>query len=312
MPKILLDPGHGQYGNKGVLGYYEGTQMWHFGQYLADEFRALGWTVGITRPKITDDPSLATRGQMAKGYDLFISLHSNAPGSSSSNPASIRGVSIYDSVADELDYLEVPLVAEIARTMNTPNRGVKHWESTSRANKDYFGVLRNATAAGCPDAMLIEHGYHTNETDAKWLLSHDNLKRLAKAESSLIDRLWKQKHGGDMLKKGDKSDAVKKWQSRLLEAGYKMVNNGKEYGADGSFGQATVNGTNNFKKVVGLPQDGQVDDLTWDAMVGKLKGVDQSQITALNAKVKAAENAKLVAENKLAQVRQAVNIIKNA
>lgn len=309
MPKILLDPGHGQYGNKGVLGYYEGTQMWHFGQYLADEFRALGWTVGITRPKITDDPSLATRGQMAKGYDLFISLHSNAPGSSPSNPASIRGVSIYDSVADELDYLEVPLVAEIARTMNTPNRGVKHWESTSRANKDYFGVLRNATAAGCPDAMLIEHGYHTNETDAKWLLSHDNLKRLAKAESSLIDRLWKQKHGGTMLKKGDKGDAVGKWQSRLLEWNSSAL---PVYKADKSFGGETTTWTNNFKKAVGLPQDGQVDDLTWDAMVGKLKGVDQSQITALNAKVKAAENAKLVAENKLAQVRQAVNIIKNA
>ncbi len=32
--KIVLDPGHGQFGNKGVLSYYEGTQMWKLGQYL--------------------------------------------------------------------------------------------------------------------------------------------------------------------------------------------------------------------------------------------------------------------------------------
>jgi N-acetylmuramoyl-L-alanine amidase len=191
--KICLDPGHGQYGNKGVLGYYEGTQMWHLGQYMQAEFEKRGWVVKNTRPRITDDPSLRARGEMAQGCDLFISLHSNAPGTSAKNYSSIRGVSIYDSVADELDYLEKPLAAEISRIMNTPDLGVKHWESAVTAGNDYFGVLRNAVRVGCPDAFLIEHGYHTNEQAARWLLSQDNLMKLAAAEADLIDRLWRAK-----------------------------------------------------------------------------------------------------------------------
>lgn len=43
MEKILtLDPGHGQYGNKGVLGYCEGTQMWYLGQFMQAEFERRG------------------------------------------------------------------------------------------------------------------------------------------------------------------------------------------------------------------------------------------------------------------------------
>lgn len=191
--KICLDPGHGQYGNQGVLGYYEGAQMWHLGQYLQAELEKRGWEVKNTRPRITNDPSLQARGEMAQSCMLFVSLHSNAPVASAKNYSSIRGVSIYDSVADELDYLEKPLSAEIARAMNTPDLGVKHWESAVTAGNDYFGVLRNAVRVGCPDAFLIEHGYHTNEQDARWLLSQDNLKKLAAAEADLIDRLWKAK-----------------------------------------------------------------------------------------------------------------------
>lgn len=275
MPRILLDPGHGRYGNKGVLGYWEGQQMWYLGQYLADEFRALGWIVGITRPSINDDPSLEARGKMAKGYDLFISLHSNAPGSSAKNPASIRGVSIYDSVADKLDYIEVPLAAEIARIMNTPNLGVKHWESATRKNKDYFGALRNAVAAGCPDAMLIEHGYHTNEIDARWLLNHNNLKRLAKAEAALVDYLFRLEHGGIMLKYGDKGQAVYDYQTACKEAGYDIGNweNMKDAdtkdGRDGSFGNHMKKVTEAAQKEFGIKVTGYVDADTYGRIVNK-------------------------------------------
>lgn len=194
MEKILtLDPGHGQYGNKGVLGYYEGTQMWYLGQFMQAEFEKRGWKVKNTRPAIGNDPSLQTRGEMAQGSSLFISLHSNAPGANAANYSSIRGVTIYDSVADDLDYLEKPLVAEIAKVMSTPNIGIRHWQSSADASNDYFGVLRNAIRVGCPDAFLIEHGFHTNKEDARWLLNQDNLKKLAVAEAELIDRLWSAK-----------------------------------------------------------------------------------------------------------------------
>ena len=44
-----------------------------------------------------------------------------------------------------------------------------------------------------------------------------------------------------VLKKGSKGETVKAMQQLLLANGYKMENNGKTYGADGSFGQATEN-----------------------------------------------------------------------
>lgn len=80
--RIVLDPGHGQYGNAGVIKpYYEGTQMFKLAHHLKDELEKYkDVTITITRKKVSDDPGLSVRGRMAKGYDLFLSLHSNAPG----------------------------------------------------------------------------------------------------------------------------------------------------------------------------------------------------------------------------------------
>lgn len=80
MAKIILDPGHVEGYNRGaVSGYYEGTAMYHYAYLLADKLRAAGLDVGITRTKITDNPSLTARGKQAKGADMLVSLHSNAP-----------------------------------------------------------------------------------------------------------------------------------------------------------------------------------------------------------------------------------------
>lgn len=271
--KVCLDPGHGQFGNKGVLTYYEGTQMWKLAQFMQDAFEAKGWHVTNTRPLITNDPALEWRGQQAKGHDLFISVHSNAPGPSASNYANIRGVAIYDSVADRLDYLEVPLCAEIARLMNTPNNGVKHrWNTRSdRQGQDYYGVLRNAvTVAGCPDAMLIEHGYHTNLQDASWLLLEQNLKMLAVVEINLIDRLWREQHNvPPVIKEEDDmvfcqygqgsitapDQDVWQMQKGFIRLGIEMKNptTGKIFTApDGSYGPASQQGVKNFESKYGM------------------------------------------------------------
>jgi hypothetical protein len=79
-----------------------------------------------------------------------------------------------------------------------------------------------------------------------------------------------------LMQKGDKDPAgvngpVTAWQNSLLSLGIKMVNNGVEYGADGSFGQATVNGTNTFKAQQGLPQNGIVDEATFGKMLDALR-----------------------------------------
>ena len=293
--KIILDPGHGQFGNKGVLSYYEGTQMWKLGQYLQADLEARGWTVTNTRPKITDDPALEVRGQMAKDHDLFISLHSNAPGPNAANYSNIRGVAIYDSVADRLDYLEVPLCAEIARIMRTPNNGVKHrWNTRDdRQGQDYYGVLRNAvTVARCPDAMLIEHGYHTNLSDAAWLLLEQNLRLLAHVEGDMIDNRWRKQHGVPLIKEEDDmifcsrgqgsttapDTDVLQVQTGFIKLGVEMKNptTGKVFTvADGSYGPATAQGVKNFEYVYNMTQS------------------DGSQFTDLHVRIMLQELAKL-------------------
>lgn len=306
--KIVLDPGHGQFGNKGVLSYYEGTQMWLLGQYMQKAFESRGWQVTNTRPKITDNPALEVRGQMAKDHDLFISLHSNAPKPNAANYSNIRGVAIYDSVADRLDYLEVPLCAEIARLMNTPNRGVKHrWNTrTDRQGQDYYGVLRNAvTVARCPDAMLIEHGYHTNLQDAAWLLLEQNLRLLAAAEVNLIDSLWRKQYGVPVIKEEDdmifcsrgqgsttSPDAdVLQVQTGFIKLGVEMKNptTGKVFTvADGSYGAATAQGVKNFEKKYGmsLTDGNQFTDLHVNVMLRELNklssGISQAQLDSAN------------------------------
>lgn len=303
-PSIMIDAGHGQFGNHSptLKTYYEGTQMWHLSNFEAEEFRKLGWRVGLTRPRLTDDPSLQDRGEMARGYDVFMSNHSNAPALTAKDYANIRGVSIYDSVADELDYLEVPLVAEIAKIMGTPNNGVKHWKSAVNANNDYFGVLRNAIRVGCPDGFLIEHGYHTNLIDAKWLSVLDNLRILAKAKTVLIDGLWRTKHGvatpeseDVILKRGDKGEDVYLYQTAVKALGYDMgiwkdMKTGKPTGCDGSFGAHTETVTIRLQKEYGLSQTGIVDMALYGRIANDSRsGVSQSTIDSLNAKIRELE-----------------------
>lgn len=331
--KVCIDPGHGQYENKGVLGYYEGTQMWKLGQYIQSEFEKHGWEVINTRPKITDNPELEWRGQQAKGCDLFISLHSNAPGPGVENYSEIRGVAIFDSVADRLDYIEVPLCAEIARLMNTPNRGVQHrWNTRKdRQGQDYYGVLRNATTvAGCPDAMLIEFGFHTNQADAAWLLQEQNLRMLAVAVVDLIDTLWRKQHnlpteednmifcaqGQGSTSKPDPN--VKVMQQGFLALGISMINNGVAYYADGSYGTATVNGCKIFEKQAGINGDGtQFTDKHVAKLIEMLckkieamPTITQAQLDAEIAKTKAAETKLKAAEAKLQSVHAAINTLK--
>ena len=70
-----------------------------------------------------------------------------------------------------------------------------------------------------------------------------------------------------VLRKGTVSNEVKTLQRLLTSLGYKMENNGKVYGVDGSYGQATYNAVIKFQKAKGLEADGIVGKLTWTALL---------------------------------------------
>jgi N-acetylmuramoyl-L-alanine amidase len=194
----MVDPGHYAGFNKSnvVPAYCEGDRMWVLAQYLMEELKSYGFTVGCTKPSINSYPKnngtdyVYGRGYKAKGYDLFISLHSNACNTESVD----RVVVIFPMSAAGRD-LAVKLGTSAKTVMGVSsyqmmqrdyNTGAYYYDQKARAGKDYYGVIRGAMDAGAKTGIIIEHGFHTNKKCATWLMSDANLKALAKAEAKVI------------------------------------------------------------------------------------------------------------------------------
>lgn len=223
MMKITLDPGHGQFGNPGVLaGYYEGTRVYMLAQILKRELEKYEDTeVIITRKDITDNPSLANRGGEAvrNGSELFISLHSNA----ASNPAA-HGVSVFRSVkrpeSEKLGRLLGEAVVDTMkkRTDITYLRGVMtRTESYDGEVADYYGVLRSSVKSDkVKYSFIIEHGFHTNLTECGYMFSDESLQEIAEAEAKVIAEYFGLRESGDkpkdyieyVVKPGDTLSAI--------------------------------------------------------------------------------------------------------
>ena len=74
--KIMLDAGHyGKYNSGAIDGYYESEAMWTLHLLLKEELEKYGFIVDTTRGTQAKDLGVYARGQKAKGYDLFLSLH---------------------------------------------------------------------------------------------------------------------------------------------------------------------------------------------------------------------------------------------
>ena len=183
----MLDAGHyGDYNRSpAVPEYYESRMSWALHLKLRAELERLGFEVGVTRPDRMTDLEVYARGAKARGYDMFLSLHSNAVGSGVRDdidrPVVIRlakdggeGASLAQRIADS-----------VAALMGTRQAG----QVTTRLQTngaEYYGVLRGAAAVGCPHAYIIEHSFHTATAPAKWLLDGANLDALARREAELI------------------------------------------------------------------------------------------------------------------------------
>jgi len=196
MPKIMLDAGH--YGKQNrspvVPEYWESEMTWKLQNYLKAELEAYGFTVGTTRTDQAKDLSVYQRGRKAKGYDLFISLHSNACGTESVD----RVVGIYlvpDSrtTADEKSKEIAELLAKGVAEYMQVKGGYQCYcrydtgdrDGNGKADDNYYGVLHGARSVNVP-GVIIEHSFHTNKASATWLLNDDNLKGMAKREAEIL------------------------------------------------------------------------------------------------------------------------------
>ncbi|MBO7375740.1 MAG: N-acetylmuramoyl-L-alanine amidase [Clostridia bacterium] len=195
---IVLDPGHGQFGNPHTTkeGFYEGTQNFILASFLKEELEKRGFEILMTRNRVEDNPELAERGELAgkNGAVLFLSIHSNAP-SSSIGPEKyplVRGVETYYSVSDLEGNAPIAraLNDAVVKTMNSTDRGIKTRRYPDNESLDYYGVIRAAAGSGCKRAFLIEHGFHTNPEDSAFLQDTGCLAKLAAAEAEVIDSLF--------------------------------------------------------------------------------------------------------------------------
>ena len=221
MAKICIDPGHyGKYNRSpGIPEYYESEMVWKLSQLQKKYLEQMGHTVLLTRTNPNNDLALQTRGKKSKGYDLFISNHSNAVGNGMNE--SVNYVAVYhlvddtttdvDDISKDFAYKIAPVIANVM--------GLSYKVLTRKAESDrngdgikndnYYGVLHGARLVGTP-GLILEHGFHTNTKTVQWLLKDENLERLAKAEAEAIDRYFGGgTSGNDKSEEPEKQPEVK-------------------------------------------------------------------------------------------------------
>lgn len=177
--KILIDAGHYKNYNQSKVftKYYEGNAMFYLQFLLKDELEKYGFTVKLTRTTNVD-LSLAERGKMAKGYDLFLSLHTNACDDESvDRVVIIKGYDTTGKLGEEI-------ADSLTKLMGTKKQQVL--KKTNANGTDYYGVLRNAKLVGCNQRFIVEHSFHTNKKMAMWLYEEANLKKIAKSTADTI------------------------------------------------------------------------------------------------------------------------------
>lgn len=196
---IVLDPGHGG-SDPGALGFglRESDLTLSIGKYCQQTLSQYAKTkVYMTRTSDTF-VDLKPRADFAKsvGADLFVSLHINSSSASSANGAEIWVPSpgtwfpafngVGEGLACEmLSKLKALGLADRDTVWDNyeVNGEKKYYPDGSWA--DSLSVIRNCREAGIM-AILVEHGFISNQSDAKFLSSEANLKKLGEADAQGI------------------------------------------------------------------------------------------------------------------------------
>lgn len=193
--KIMLDAGHAGKTNKGaVSGYYESEVVWKLHLLLKVALESYGFEVGATRQTLNKDLTpVEERGKLAKGYDLFLSLHTNASGDTSiDRPVMICFQDLdWTNIDDVSKAIGHKLGAAIQAVMGTQKYQIYQRKSIGDRDKngieddEYYGVLYGSRLVGVP-GVIVEHTFHTNPRAAAWLLDDKNLAALAEAEAKAL------------------------------------------------------------------------------------------------------------------------------
>lgn len=236
--RIMLDPGHagGIFNASPVVsGYYESAQMWLLTHKLKAALENYGFEVGLTRYSVNDDPELTERGRKAKGYDLFISMHSNAAASEAPDaPWIIHFVEDNKTYTDEVSAAVARVIGPVvSRVMVVSEpyyytKGVDFdRDGNGYLDDEYYGVLFGAKSVGVP-GIIIEHSFHTNAAAARWLLRDENLDRLAAEEAEALAKYYGLENKGMTADEKKSFEALEK-KVEELERKLKVYENGQVY-----------------------------------------------------------------------------------
>lgn len=179
--KIMIDAGHyTNYNRSNVFkSYYEGNMTWKWQQYIVEELKEYGFTVGVTRTSRDKDVSVYNRGYMAKGYDMFVSGHSNwCETENVDRVVIIKGY-------DQPDTLPKKFGSELTKLMGV-NQNYQIMTRKSSSGGEYYGVLRGAKVAGVANRFILEHSFHSNLKATKWLSVDENIKAMAELDAKII------------------------------------------------------------------------------------------------------------------------------
>ena len=193
--KIILDPGHGgdPISDRGFYGsgYEQNEGVNNFltckliKAYLEARYIV---QVRMTRDKVTDYPTIAERGVMAKGADFLYSRHSNA-----SDDKTVRGTEIWynpnfpgnKEFADDASKAIADFFGHPWRNKYAKNGA----DIDGTAKVEGFMIINHAIKNGVPNAVMSEIGFHSNPLDAEILVS--KRVELAELEAELIAKYLK-------------------------------------------------------------------------------------------------------------------------
>lgn len=239
--RIMLDAGHdGKYNRSpAVKEYYESDFNFRFCNMLKEELEVLGFEVGLTRKTQDEKLELVARGKASEGYDLFLSIHSNATGSGKADEKVDYPVAIVMLNDEKVDIDEISLeigkklAAVVEEVMQTKQAGrtytrqsVNDRDGNGIKDDEYYGVLHGAKRVRTP-GIIMEHSFHTNTRATKWLLNEDNLRTMAKAEAAVLAEHFGTKE----------QEPMTLWYHVPLEAGMR-IETLKDYPAYNSADQA--------------------------------------------------------------------------
>lgn len=179
--KICLDAGHAGKENRSpvVPEFYESDFNWRLHLKLKAELEAYGIQVVTTRASQEEVLGTKSRGKLAQGCDLFLSIHANAAGRESADyPLAIVPLNgSGDDIGKKL--------ADCVRNVMDTDEPADMWTKKSDSGADWYGVINGAAQVGVP-GIILEHSFYTNAEKARWMLEDANLDKLAKAEAEVL------------------------------------------------------------------------------------------------------------------------------